>query len=101
VKRAGDVLSILFDEQAVKKAQGFSDLFNSWARIAEMNGIAGAGDHSRIKELDRGTLFIEADHPGWKQIIQIRQNDLLEDFRRGFPDLDISGVSLKLSRSKR
>jgi hypothetical protein len=98
MKRAGDVLSALFDERLLKKAQGYSVLFNSWAEITVKNGIAAASSHSRIKNLERGILLIEADHPGWIQIIQTKERAILDDFRRRFADLDITGISLMLGR---
>ena len=100
MKTAGDILSALFDERMMKKAQGYSRLFDSWTDITQKNGIASAADHSRIKELDKGILLIEMDHPGWKQIIQTKQSKLLNDFRRRFPDMNISGISLMLGRGE-
>jgi len=96
MKTAGDILSALFDERFMKKAQGYSKLFDSWTDITAKNGIASAADHSRIKELDRGILLVETDHPGWKQIIQTKQTKLLNDFRYRFPEMDISGISIML-----
>ena len=100
MKRAGEVLSAILDERMMIKARGYSSLFAFWAEAVQKNGIPAAADHSRIKELDRGILLIEADHPGWKQILQTKQNKLLNDFRRRFPDMDISGISLMLSRGE-
>ncbi|MDR0322263.1 MAG: DUF721 domain-containing protein [Treponema sp.] len=100
MKTAGNILSTLFDEGFVKKAQGYSKLFDSWVDITTKNGIAAAADHSRIKDLDRGILLVEMDHPGWKQILQTKQAKLLNDFRYRFPDMDISGISLMLGRSE-
>ncbi|MCL2265168.1 MAG: DUF721 domain-containing protein [Treponema sp.] len=100
MKTAGDILSVLFDEGFVKKAQGYSKLFDSWTDITEKNGIAAAADHSRIKDLDKGILQIEMDHPGWKQILQTKQSKILNDFRYRFPELNISGISLMLSRNE-
>jgi hypothetical protein len=100
MKTAGDILSALFDERFLKKAQGYSKLFNSWTDITAKNGIAAAADHSRIKDLDRGILLIETDHPGWKQILQTKQSKLLKDFRIRFPELDISGISLMLGKNE-
>jgi len=97
MKTAGSILSALFDEGFMKKAQGVSKLFDSWTDITEKNKIAAAGDHSRIKDLENGILLIEADHPGWKQILQAKQEKLLYDFRYRFPDMNISGIALKLS----
>jgi len=100
MKTAGNILSALFDERFMKKAQGYSKLFDSWKDITAKNGITSAADHSRIKELDRGILLIETDHPGWKQILQTKQTKLLNDFRLRFPELDISGISLILGNMR-
>jgi hypothetical protein len=100
MKTAGDIISALFDERFMKKAQGYSKLFDSWEDITAKNGIASAAAHSRIKDLDRGVLLVEMDHPGWKQILQTKQSKLLNDFRYRFPELDISGISLILGRNE-
>ena len=100
MKTAGDILSALFDERFVEKARGYSKFFDSWTDITAKNGIAAAADHSQIKDLDRGVVLIEIDHPGWKQVLQTKQSKLLNDFRIRFPDLDISGISLMLGSGK-
>jgi len=100
MKTAGAILSALFDEQFMKKAQSYSKFFDSWKDITAKNGIAAAADHSQIKDLDRGILQIEMDHPGWKQILQTKQSKILNDFRLRFPELDISGISLILGKSE-
>jgi len=99
MKTAGDILSTLFDERFVKKARGYSKLFESWNDITEKNGIAAAADHCRIKDLDNGIIYIEADHPGWKQILQTKQGKFLNDFRIRFPDQNIVGISFILGKS--
>ena len=98
MKRAGDVLSAIFDEQLIKKARGYSRFFDFWATTLKKNGIAAAADHSRIKELEQGIILVETDHPGWKQTIQTKQSKILDDFCRSFPDLGITGISLMLNR---
>ena len=100
MKTAGDILSVLFDERFMEKARGYSELFDSWTDITEKNGIAAASAHSRIKDLDRGILLVETDHPGWKQILQTKQSKLLNDYRRRFPDLGISAISLILGKGR-
>jgi len=100
MKIAGDILSALFDEGFVKKAHGYSKFFDSWTDITAKNGIAAAAAHSRIKNVDKGVVLIEMDHPGWKQILQTKQTKLLNDFRIRFPDMDISGISLMLGKGE-
>jgi len=101
MKTAGDILSTLFDERFLQKAHGYSKFFDSWKDITEKNGIAAAADHSRIKDLEKGIVLVEMDHPGWKQILQTKQSKLLNDFRIRFPQLDISGISLILKNSEK
>jgi hypothetical protein len=100
MKTAGDILSALFDKRFVEKARGYSKFFDSWTDITAKNGIAAAADHSQIKDLDRGVVLIEIDHPGWKQVLQTKQSKLLNDFRIRFPQLNISGISFMLGSGK-
>jgi hypothetical protein len=95
VKKIGELLSEFFDEDTIKKARGYNDLFSSWRDIAGENIAA----HSRIVELEKSVLRIEADHPGWVQILQIRQKGLLYRVRRKFPTLKITGISFRLNRN--
>lgn len=98
MKTAGELLTALFDENFVEKAHGYTTLFNSWEDITSKNGIAAAAAHSRIKELEKGIVLIEMDHPGWKQLLQTKQSKLLNDFRIRFPKLNIIGISLMLGK---
>ena len=98
MKRAGEVFSAIFNEGMMKKADGYSAFVSCWKDLAEKNGIAAAAAHSRISSLERGLVWIEVDHPGWKQILQTKESKLLSDFRYRFPELDISGISIMLSR---
>jgi hypothetical protein len=99
MRKVGDLLSVIIDEKIIHQARGYSKLFASWTRLTQKYEIAAAADHSRIRELDRGILLVEADHPGWIQILQMKEHKLLADLRGQFPDLDISGISFRLSRA--
>jgi hypothetical protein len=94
MKRAGELLTAFFDQQTLGAARGYSDLFSSWRSIAGDKLSA----HSRIRELEHSVLLVEADHPGWIQILQTREKDLLDTLRRRFPDRHITGISFRLSR---
>jgi hypothetical protein len=98
VKRAGELLSVFFNQNFVEKAQGYSNLFSCWTGITEKNGIPSAASHSRIVELEKAVLLVEADHPGWIQILQTKQASLLNTVIRRFPNLEIRGISFRLSR---
>lgn len=98
MKRAGEVIAALFDKGIIEQAKSYSAFFSCWKDLTEKNGIASASDHSWIKTLERGLVWIEVDHPGWKQIIQTKESKLLHDFRYRFPEMDISGISIVLCR---
>ena len=114
MKKAGDIISALFREEFgpefMDNARATSGLFSSWAQIIKevwaqpelgspgFDEIPPAAVHSRIKELERGTLVIEADHPGWIQILQTKQGGLLSAVQRRYKELDIRGIAFKLSR---
>ncbi|MDR0707870.1 MAG: DUF721 domain-containing protein [Treponema sp.] len=99
MKKAGDLLPVFFDEYTGgRNARSISKVFTSWAAVARERRIPAAVDHAQIVELERNIVLIEADHPGWIQILQTKQHELLESFQRRFPELTINGVSFRLSR---
>jgi hypothetical protein len=98
MKRAGDLLAALLDETVLQKAQGYSKLFSSWNSLTENCGLAAAGAHSRIFDLERGILLVEADHPGWIQLLQTKQNEILDRVRFLNRDIEIRGISFRLFR---
>ncbi|MDR3171329.1 MAG: DUF721 domain-containing protein [Treponema sp.] len=96
--KAGDLLAHFLDPQIINTAQEYTRLFNSWASVVERYKIAALAAHSRIVEFERHILLIETDHPGWIQILQTKQRQLLSEFQYRFPDLTITGISFRLSR---
>ena len=99
MKKAGDLLSFFFDEKMLATAQGYAKVFASWDLIVTAHKIPAALAHSRIVELERHVILIEADHPGWIQILQTKQREFLQEFQRRFPDFAITGISFRLSRN--
>jgi len=98
MKRVGDLISAMFDERFIEKTKGYSTLFSCWEDLMIKNGIAAAAGHSWIKSAEKGLVWVEVDHPGWKQILQTKESKLLHDFRYRFPDMGISGISIVLCK---
>ena len=117
MRKAGEIITALFREEFgpefMDTARAASGLFSSWAQIIKevwpqsekddpdnpgFEDIPAAAVHSKIKELERGTLVIEADHPGWIQILQTKQRGLLSAVQRRYRELDIRGIAFRLSR---
>jgi hypothetical protein len=100
VKRAGEYLAAIIDANLYSKAKAYSGFFSSWGQITQGCGIAAAAGHSRVRELEQGILVVEADHPGWVQILQTKAPQIISAARRRFPELDIRGISLTLSKPR-
>jgi len=115
MRKAGDIITELFRERFgegfMENARSTADLFSSWGQVvtevwarterkteSESEDIPAAAVHSRIRELERGVLLVEADHPGWIQILQTKQAALLSAIQRRYPDLDIRAIAFRLSR---
>ena len=112
MRKAGDIITDLFRErfgpEFMETARANAGLFSSWAKIAAevwpcpdksaADDMPAAAVHSRIRELERGVLLVEADHPGWIQILQTKQAELLSAVQRRYPDLGIRGIAFRLSR---
>ena len=105
MKKAGDVLSELFRDKFGKSFEEFNrkSIFSSWEKIIEEvwpkkeedNYVAA---HSKIRELEKGVLCVEADHPGWVQILGTKKTDILLAAQRQFPELEIKNINIRLSR---
>ena len=93
MKKAGELLSAFFDEGLIRSAKGYSDFFSSWKSIVGDR----LGAHSRIVELEKSVLLVEADHPGWIQLIQMNRSSILESIHKRFPELPVTAISIKLS----
>jgi hypothetical protein len=98
MKKIGDILSAFFDEDTLEKARGYGNFFSSWGSLTAKCGIPQAAAHSRITGLEKSLLLVEADHPGWVQILQTKQKELLTEVQRQFPDFFTTGIILRLSR---
>ena len=107
MRKAGDILLDMFRERFgpdfIETARSATGLFSSWDRVvAEVwraeDDLPAAAVHSRIRELERGVLLVEADHPGWIQILQTRQAELLSAVRRRCPEQNVRAIAFRLSR---
>jgi len=119
MRKAGDVLTALFKEnfspEFIENGKSAAGLFSSWQEIVteawsrtavrdrkkyynSRSEVPAAAVHSRIRELERGALLIEADHPGWIQILQTMQVELLKTVQHKYPELKIQSLGFRLSR---
>jgi hypothetical protein len=117
MKKAGDIVTALFREkfgpEFMDTARLTTGLFSSWVQLVKevwpqseqddsdnpgFEDVPAVAVHSRIRELERGILLVEADHPGWIQILQTKQSALLSAVQRRYQELNIRGIAFRLSR---
>ena len=95
MKRASDILAKLLDENSRAKAQSYSSVFGGWRDLAGLS----LADHSRVYEIRHGNLFVEVDHNGWMQILQLRKPRILNRLRTRYPELGIRDLKVRVNPS--
>ena len=112
MKKAGDIITALFRDrfgpEFLETARSNAGLFSSWKKIvaevwprspgAEHDDIPAAAVHSEIRELEKGVLLVETDHPGWTLQLKTKQSELLSAVQRRYPELGIQKIVFRLSR---
>jgi len=96
MRKASDILRTFLDRATADNAQLYHSFFKGWERIAGEQIAA----HSAVTDVHNGTVVIEVDHPGWIQLIQLQQDRILRELRRGYPQLAIRGLRMQLARQE-
>lgn len=88
VRKAGDILKSLLDENQNKEAQQYYRFFSAWDEIL---GERLAG-RTRAVELKGKTLIVEVDHPGWIQLLDMRKAHIIHELGERFPGLEVEKI---------
>lgn len=91
-RKASDLLGAILSPKAAATVEVWSDFFGFWGKAAGPNLAA----HSHPVDVRNGIVFVEAEHPGWIQLLQMNQRRILEMIRSAFPELGISGIAFRL-----
>lgn len=96
MKKAGDILGDYMRNLHLNMENGYSSVFKSWTHIAGEDLTS----HSTVKDLKNGILLVEADHPGWIQLLQMRKKKILKKVQKNYPELDIIDIRFILKNSR-
>ena len=106
---AADMITSVF--QHIESAQLIESnkILHSWKTILESivsrkNGeIIKIGEklyaHSSVIDVKNGILLVEADHPGWIQLLHTYQNYIITGLKRNIPELNVQSVVFRLKGS--
>lgn len=101
-----DIIVNIFDLVKSENTKKVINIYREWKKI--LKGIKlkpvytnlkegeNLSDHSRIVDLKNGILFVEVDHPGWIEVLNIHKNYILIKMRRKFSKLDFKTLAFCL-----
>ena len=52
--------------------------------------------HARLVDVRNNILIVEVDHPGWLQMLRLRQEAILEAARSAAPMVPIEGIRVRV-----
>ncbi len=93
IKDVSTLLSSFFNEDKLRRGEEFSSFFASWPAFVGPRLAA----HSRVADIEKGLLVVEAEHPGWIQLLQLRQTSILEQVAKRYPELNLRGIVFRLA----
>ena len=102
VLSCADMITRVFTNIEKSDIENGNKVVGAWRRTVESirpNGKNIAA-HSQIIDLKNGLLLIEADHPGWIQLLQMHQRYVLTGLKRMVPELKIHTLTFRLKGSK-
>ncbi len=94
MKKAGDILKDFLGTLNIKEKSGRKTITSSWKEIAGEE----LSEHTKIKDIRKDTIYIEADHPGWLQILDLKKKAIIFNINKMFPDKKIEQIRTSLKR---
>ena len=91
-KSVRDLVTRLFGSADNVAGREYVTLCHNWQSLVGLDIAA----HSEPLDVKRNALVVGVDHPGWMQLLQMREQELLERLRSEYPELAISSLQMKL-----
>lgn len=101
-----DMITHVFSNIERKDLENSNRVISSWSLILKsikaQNPETGQNlaAHSRVVDLKNGVLLVEADHPGWIELLHLYTKYILTGLNRAVPELTIDTLSFRLKGSK-
>jgi hypothetical protein len=93
VRKVDDLLQLFLDRIGQSEGAPYVGLFRGWRQIVG-DRIA---DHAEPVDIRGTALVVEADHPGWVQMVLMSQARILRQLNRRYPELTITGLHIRVS----
>ena len=109
----GQLITNTFKNIKCEDVKNASLVFDIWKKVLfSIKGIGNKNhpenpfegqnlyEHSRIIDFKNGILLVEADHPGWIQLLQMHKQYILNGLNKASPDLHINTIAFRLKGRK-
>lgn len=95
ITKISDLLPTFFSGILQDKLDENQTIKKSWVQILQSISVTTEKliDHTKIIELKNETLYIETDHPGWIQLVQLNKNKIKKQLKKSYPELKINSFS--------
>lgn len=89
---AAELLEAFLDRIGSSEGSVYVGLFRSWRNIVG-DRIA---DHAEPIDIRGTALIVEADHPGWVQMVMMSRQRIIDQLARRFPEIKINGLHVRV-----
>ncbi len=102
IQNISSVVSNLFDSISVEESSRAARTMDVWRKVllgiksANPNEGRNLAGHSRICDLKNGVLFIDVDHPGWIELLQLRKSFILRGIQMYAPELKVQTLAFRV-----
>ncbi|MGI5058712.1 DciA family protein [Treponema pectinovorum] len=106
IMNASEMITRIFKNISPSQIEQGNKIVNLWREIVESiksNSINGENigknmaSHSKVVDLKNGILLVEADHPGWIQMLGNYKKYILRGFEMKIPELKINSLAFRLA----
>lgn len=93
MRRADDLIQRFLDSVGQSEdGARYVGLFRSWQPIVGERIAA----HSQPVDVRGHSLVVEADHPGWVQMVMMKRTTIVREINRRYPELSITGLTVRV-----
>ena len=104
---AAELVNLTFNNLRPDFMKNASDIYDVWRKVlyrirGKVNPNEGENlaSHSRIIDLKNGVLLVEADHPGWIELLQLHKVFILKGMKMEKPEIEINSIVFRLKGKK-
>lgn len=89
-KGVREILKAYFNDTQIDRADQYHSFFSSWKQLAGINISA----HTHPRDIRGRVLIVEADHPGWVQLLHMQKRSILRKINREYPQLEVKEIRI-------